>query len=96
MGPTSSVMNILSQLETQFDHIASSDMLFQNFYEMAQQKAEKIQTFAASIERSLNLLRLMYPQCAKQLKDQLFNGMQKPFKIVCAISMITQQQLILN
>ena len=51
---------------------------------MVQEKTEKIHTFAAKLEGSLNQLRLRYPQkmaegdVGKQLKDQLFYGMQKP------------------
>ena len=61
MGPNALVLDILSKLETQFGQVTGSDMLFQNFYQMAQEKAEKIQTFAARLEGSLSQLRLRYP-----------------------------------
>ena len=74
------VMDILSKLETQFGQVASSDTLSQNFYQMVQEKAEKIQTFAARLEGSINQLRLRYSQkiaegdVGKQLKDYIYDN----------------------
>ena len=86
--------------------VASSDTLFLNFYQMLQEKAEEIQTFAARLEGSLNKLRLRYPQkiaegdVGKQLKDQLFYRMQKPLQdsVCCYIydnPAVTYTQLML-
>ena len=41
------VKEILGKLEMQYGQVASIDVLFQGFYQLSQEKAEKVQTFAA-------------------------------------------------
>ena len=49
---------MMSRLEHQYGELASSDVLLQNFYQMMQEKNEKIQAFTAKLDGSLNLLKL--------------------------------------
>ena len=59
------------------------DVLFRNFYQMNQERGEKVQTFMAQLEESLNRLRLRYPSMVteadinRQLKEWLFYRMNK-------------------
>ena len=54
LGLDTQVRDILNKLETQFRQVASSDVLFQAFYQMAHNKNEWVQNFAAHLEGSLN------------------------------------------
>ena len=83
LGPRAMVKEILEKLETQYGQVASADILFQGFYQLMQEKTEKVQTFAAKLERSLYQLHVRFPHMVTesdqgcQLKERLFYGMHK-------------------
>ena len=60
VGLGAQVKGILNNLETQFGQVASSDVLFQAFYQMAQDKNEQVYTFAAHLEGILNQLHIKF------------------------------------
>ena len=67
-----------------YGEVSSVDLLFQNFYQLSQEKGEKVQTFAVRLEGCLNQLCLCFPHMIaeldvnRQLKEWLFYEMVKP------------------
>ena len=58
MGPTVSVDHILWKLSVIFGTVAFFDVLIQNFHKVTQGNNEKVPSFTASLERTLNQIQL--------------------------------------
>ena len=86
MGPTAGVSKILEKLLVIFSTVASFDVLMQNFYKILQGN-EKVPSFAASLEGTLNQIRIKCPgrianhEVPSHLKDQLFHRIKKHVRV---------------
>ena len=56
IGPDVGVDSILAKVQDKYGQVASSDVLFPNFYQMSHEKGEKIHMFLSQVEGSLNQL----------------------------------------
>ena len=83
MGPTASVREILQKSMVNFETVASSDALMQNFYKVTQGNHKKVPSFATRLEGTLNKIWLKCPgriadhEVACHLKDRQFHGVCK-------------------
>ena len=69
--------DILEKVEKQFGKQLSGDCLQQEFYQLAQDKDEKVRQFAGRLEQKHKYLKEKFPNRyqTKDLKDRLFHGM---------------------
>ena len=69
--------DILKKVEKCFGKQLSGDCLQQEFYQLAQDKNEKVRQFAGRLEQKYKYLKEKFPDKyqTKDLKDRLFHGM---------------------
>ena len=69
--------DILKKVEKWFGKQLSGDHLQQEFYQLAQDKTEKVRQFAGRLEQKYKYLKEKFPNKyqTKDLKDRLFHGM---------------------
>jgi hypothetical protein len=83
MGANASLDDVLAKLEQQYIQVVSCDKLLQDFFQLSQDKGEKVQNFASRLEGALNKIRIRYPnnltvaEEKRHLKERLFHGMKK-------------------
>ena len=70
---------ILKSLEKRFGKKLTGDKLQQDFYQISQEKGEKVKAFAGRLEQVYRKLQDKFPgkYDMKQLKDRLFYGMSQ-------------------
>ena len=67
-------------LTQEYEGVASSDMIFKEFYQLRQERNEKVQVFSIRLRDALTRLSLRFPDRApkedqeKTLKDHFFYG----------------------
>ena len=80
LGPTYTVEEVISVLTQEYEGVASSDMIFKEFYQLRQERNEKVQVFSIRLRDALTRLSLRFPDRApkedqnKTLKDRFFYG----------------------
>ena len=80
LGPTYTVEEVISVLTQEYEGVASSDMIFKEFYQLRQERNEKVQVFSIWLSDALTRLSLRFPDRApkedqdKTLKDRFFYG----------------------
>ena len=69
--------DILKKVEKWFGKQLSGDRSQQEFYQLAQDKTEKVRQFAGRLEQKYKYLKEKFPDKyqTKDLKDRLFHGM---------------------
>ena len=69
--------DILEKVEKQFGKQLFGDHLQQEFYQLAQDKNEKVRQFAGRLEQKYKYLKEKFPDKyqTKDLKDRIFHGM---------------------
>ena len=83
LGPTVSLEEMLTKLDTVYGAVSSFDSLMMGFYSVMQEKGEGVRGFATRLERNLNEIHSQYPNRLpdydreKHLKERLFHGMRK-------------------
>ena len=80
LGPSYTVEEVISVLTQEFEGVASSDVIFKDFYQLKQEQNEKVQVFSIQLRDALTRLSLRFPDRApkedhdKTLKDHFFYG----------------------
>ena len=79
IGYLADINLILSEVSNQFGKKCSRDKLQQEFYQMCQDKGEKIRVFVSHLEQIYRRLKETFPGRFNeaQLKDRLFHGMMQ-------------------
>ena len=86
LGPEATLKDIIQKLDTQYGQAASTDVLFQKFYELSQEKSERVHTFTARPEGCLNQLWLCFPKydsrsrCEQATKGTFILCILKPLR----------------
>ena len=77
IGFNGDLTNILEKVEKCFGKQLSGDHLQQEFYQLSQEKSEKIRQFAGRLEQKYKYLKEKFPDRyqTSDLKDRLFHGM---------------------
>ena len=77
IGYSADINLILSEVSNRFSKKYSGEKLQQEFYQMKQDKGEKIRVFDSQLEQTYRRLRKRFPGSfdEDQLKDRLFHGM---------------------
>ena len=70
---------ILEAMEKRFGKRATSDKLQQQFYQLQQEKGERVQLFAGCLEKTFKKLQEVFPERYRQpqLKERLFHGVNQ-------------------
>ena len=77
---------VIGVLAKEYEGVASSDVIFKEFYQMQQEKNEKVQVFSVRIREALDRLTVRFPgriqphEEDKTLCDRLFYGMKGELK----------------
>ena len=80
LGPTYTVEEVTLVLTQEYEGVASSDMIFKEFYQLRQERNEKVQVFSIRLRDALTRLSLRFPNRApkedqdKTFKDHFFYG----------------------
>ena len=79
VGFSAPVDAILEAMDKRFGKRATSDKLQQEFYQLQQEKGERIQHFAGCLEKSFKKLQEVFPDRYQQnqLKERLFHGVNQ-------------------
>ena len=80
LGPSYTVEEVISVLTQEYEGVASSDVIFKDFYQLKQEQNEKVQVFSIQLRDALTRLSLRFPDRVptedhdKTLKDRFFYG----------------------
>ena len=86
LGPSYTVDEIITALTQEYEGIASSDVIFKDFYQLRQEKNEKVQIFAIWLRDMLTKLSIWFLDRVpkedhdKILKDQFFYGIKSELR----------------
>ena len=73
---------VITALTQEYEGVASSDVMFKDFYQLKQEKNKKVQIFSIRLRDMLNKLSIQFPdQVPKEdhdkiLKDRFFYGIR--------------------
>ena len=82
LPPEATLGDILGKFKWLYGSVESSDTLMQEFYQIAQGKSEKVQTFILHLEWALNAIKQQHPYVMteeeghRHLKACLFHGLK--------------------
>ena len=82
LGPLYTVEEVISVLTQEYEGVASSDVIFKDFYQLKQEQSEKVQVFSIWLRDMLTRLSLRFPDRVpkedhdKILKDCFFYGIR--------------------
>ena len=79
IGFSAPLSTILEAIDKRFIKKSTADRLQQEFFQLQQEKGERIQDFASLLERAFRKLQEAFPQHyeEEQLKERLFHGMNQ-------------------
>ena len=86
LGPDFTIDQAIVTLVREYEGVASSDVVFKDFYQMRQEKTEKVQVFSVRLREALNRLMTRFPDRIppgdedKILCDRFFYGMRPEIK----------------
>ena len=82
LGPSYTVEEVISVLTQEYEGVASSDVIFKDFYQLRQERSEKVQVFSIWLRDALTRLSLRAPKkdCDKILKDRFFYGIRSDLR----------------
>ena len=86
LGPSYIVDEVITVLTQEYEGVASSDIIFKDFYQLKQEKNEKVQIFSIRLRDMLTKLLLQFPDCVpkedhdKILKDRFFYGIKSKIR----------------
>ena len=86
LGPSYTVDEVITVLTQEYEGVASSDVVFKDFYQLKQERSEKVQVFSINLRDMLTQLSIRFPDTI--LKDHLFYGIRFDFVIVFIIYMM--------
>ena len=106
LGPSYTVEEVISVLTQEYEGVASSDMIFKEFYQLRQEQNEKVQVFSIQLRDALTRLSFRFPDRArkedqdKTLKDHFFYGihpdLQNSIRHLYDDEMVTFSQLLIK
>ena len=82
LGPNYSVEDIIRCLAREYEGVASSDIVFKEFYQLKQERGEKVQIFSIRLRDALTNLTSRFPERVpaedhdKMLRDRFFYGIK--------------------
>ena len=82
LGPSYTVDEVITVLTQEYEGVASSDVIFKDFYQLKQEKNEKAQIFSIRLRDMLTKLSIRFPDRVpkgdhdKILKDRFFYGIK--------------------
>ena len=82
LGPSYTVEEVTSVLTQEYEGVASSNMIFKDFYQLRQEQGEKVQVFLIQLRDMLTRLSLRFPDRVpkedhdKIFKDHFFYGIR--------------------
>ena len=86
LGPEYTIDQAIEILVKEYEGVASSDVIFKEFYQMKQEKQEKVQVFSVRLREALNRLTVRFPDRIppgdedRILCDRFFYGMKTELK----------------
>ena len=86
LGPSYTVDEVITVLTQEYEGVASSDVIFKDFYQLKQEKNEKVQIFSIRLRDMLTKLSLRFPNHVpkedhdKILKDRFFYGIKSELR----------------
>ena len=86
LGPSYTVDEIIAILTQEYEGVASSDVIFKDFYQLRQEKNEKVQAFSICLRDMLTKLSIRFPDRVpkedhdKILKDRFFYGIKSELR----------------
>ena len=86
LGPAYSVAAALEALSQEYKLEASSDMIFQEFYRLRQEKGERVQVYSVRLREVLSRLKARFPRWVPTgdedsvLRERLFHGMRSDLR----------------
>ena len=86
LGLSYTVEEVILVLTQEYEGVASSDVIFKDFYQLKQEKNEKVQVFSIRLRDALTRLSLRFPDRApkedqdKTLKDHFFYGIRSDLR----------------
>ena len=86
LGPEYTIDQAIEVLTREYEGVANSDVVFKEFYQLKQEKNEKVQVFSVRIREALNKLTLRFPDRVpvgdedRILCDRFFYGMKAELK----------------
>ena len=106
MGPSYTVEEVITVLTQEYEGVASSDVIFKDFYQLRQERNEKVQIFSIGLRDMLTKLSIRFPDCVpkedhdKILKDRFFYGikseLQNSIRHLYDIESVTFSQLLVK
>ena len=82
LGPSCTVEEVITALTQEYEGVASSDVIFKDFYQLRQERNEKVQIFSIQLRDMLTKLSVQFPDRVpkedhdKILKDRFFYGIK--------------------
>ena len=86
LGPDYTIDQAIEVLTREYEGVANSDVVFKEFYQLKQEKNEKVQVFSVRLWEALNKLTLRFPDRVpagdedRILCDHFFYGMKAELK----------------
>ena len=86
LGPDYTIDQAIEVLTKEYEGVANSDVVFKEFYQLKQEKNEKVQVFLVRLREALNKLTLRFPDRVpagdedRILCDHFFYGMKAELK----------------
>ena len=86
LGPDYTIDQAIEVLTREYEGVANSDVVFKEFYQLKQEKNEKVQVFSVRLREALNKLTLRFPDKVpagdedRILCDYFFYGMKAELK----------------
>ena len=86
LGPDYTIDQAIEDLMREYEGVANSDVVFKEFYQLKQEKNEKVQVFLVRLREALNKLTLRFPDRVpagdedRILCDRFFYGMKAELK----------------
>ena len=86
LGPSYTVEEVITVLTQEYEGVASSDVIFKDFYQLRQERNEKVQIFSIRLRDMLTKLSIRFPDRVpkedhdKILKDRFFYGIKSELR----------------
>ena len=86
LGPSYTVKEVLAVLTQEYEGVASSDVIFKDFYQLKQERNEKVQVFSIQLRDMLTRLSIRFPDRVpkedhdKILQDCFFYGIRSDLR----------------
>ena len=86
LGPSYTIEEVIAVLTQEYDGVTSSDVVFKDFYQLKQERNEKVQVFSIQLRDMLTRLSIRFPDRVpkedhdKILKDCFFCGIRSDLR----------------